>query len=106
MQLTSDTSAQDLFDSAYVASKGTYIVLTDQKIAIIYSQNLDTNRIYGVRSRVYNELPIEEDPVQDERQMKRLALMFGLPEGKVNTVINLRHTQKLMNDTNTNFEEL
>jgi len=59
-----------------------------------------------VISKYKYELPIEEDPVLDERQMKRLALMFGLPGGKVNTVINLRHTQKLMSDTNTNFEEL
>jgi len=51
MQLTTDTSAQDLFDSAYKASEGTYIVVTDHKIAILYSQNLDTNRIYGVKSK-------------------------------------------------------
>jgi len=37
MQLTTDTSAQDLFDSAYVASKGTYIVVTNHMIAILYS---------------------------------------------------------------------
>jgi len=107
MQLTTDTSAQDVFDSAYVHSKGTYIVVTNHKIAILYSQNSDTKRIYGVRAKVWGDLPLYEDePVQDERQMKRLALMFGLPGGRVNTVINLRHTQKLMSETNTNFEEL
>jgi len=54
--------------------------------------------MYGVKSQTYKQLPAEDDPGLTERQLTKLAVQFGLPGGKVNTVIDLRDTQKLLKE--------
>ena len=46
--------------------------------------------MYGVKSKTYWDLPAEDSDELSERQMKRLALMFGLPGGRDVTAVDLR----------------
>ena len=48
--------------------------------------------MYGVKSKTFWDLPDEDSDELSERQMKRLALMFGLPGGRAVIVVDLRPT--------------
>jgi len=96
--LTTDTEIPELWNSWSACSNGTIIIVTEKKIAILFSENTNTRKIYGVKSQTYKQLPAEEAPLLTELQLKKLAIQFGLPDGKVNTVLDLRGAQKLLKE--------